>query len=93
MKKFSDIAKGDIPLVGDKMSIRDIIGKEIEIIAFATINSKYTKLCTKIQFKYEDKVCYVFTGSSVITGQLEKYQDELPFIATISKMDRCLILS
>lgn len=92
-KRFSDIAKDDIMLVGEKMKMENVIGKEIEIVAFAVINSKYTKLCTKIQFEYEGKTYFVFTGSSIITGQLEKHKDDLPFIATIAKMDRCLTLT
>ncbi|MCQ2608559.1 MAG: hypothetical protein MJ197_07735 [Bacteroidales bacterium] len=93
IKRFSDIAKDDIMLVGEKMKMENVIDKEIEIIAFAVINSKYTKLCTKIQFVYENKTYFVFTGSSIITGQLEKHKDDLPFLATIAKMDRCLTLT
>lgn len=92
-KQFSDIAKDDVMLVGEKMKMHDVIGKEIEIVAFTTLNPKYDKLCTKIQFKLDDKLCYVFTGSSIITGQLERHKDDLPFLAVIEKMDRCLTLT
>jgi len=35
-KRFSDIAKDDIMLVGEKMKMENVIGKEIEIVAFCS---------------------------------------------------------
>lgn len=93
VKRFSDFATEDMMLVGDKVQMHEILGREIEIINFAHINSKYTKLCTKIQFRMNNQLYFVFTGSTVVAGQLEKYKNELPFVAKIAKADRCFTLA
>ena len=41
----------------------------------------------------EDSNKVFFTGSEVLIDMLEKYKEELPFIATIRKIDRYYTLS
>ena len=41
-----------------------------------------------IQFRQDDTCHIVFTGSEVITSQLTRYRENLPFYATIKKIDK-----
>lgn len=88
MKRFSDFAKEDSIMNGDKIKIGDIVGKEIEIVDCKIGNSKFEgkKLLTlQIKLNGEDRV--VFTSSGVLIDQSEKYKNEMPFIATIEKVN------
>lgn len=88
MKRFSDFAKEDSIMNGDKIKIGDIVGKEIEIVDYKIGNSKFEgkKLLTlQIKLNGEDRV--VFTSSGVLIDQSEKYKNEMPFIATIEKVN------
>jgi hypothetical protein len=40
-----------------------------------------------------DERFIIFTGSTVLQEQLEKYKDRLPFMATIRKIDRFYTLT
>jgi len=97
-KRFTDFADEPKLLDGDKISIERILNKEIEIIDYKISPSKYTKnksgKCLTLQFIGEDGQRHIlFTGSDVLIGQMERYGDELPFIATIRKVDRYYTLS
>jgi len=41
MKKFSEIAKDDIHLAGEKISLPDIVGKPIVITGYKITKSKF----------------------------------------------------
>ena len=91
MKKFSDFSKENI-LDGDKMGIDDILNKEILILGYVIKNSRYSdnsngKYLT-LQIEKESKKHVIFTGSEVLIGQIEKYKDEIPFQATIRKINK-----
>ena len=96
-KHFSDFAQESGPLDGSKVKIDEILNKEIEVIGFKLKESKYTKSnssqCLTIQFIMDGSRHVVFTGSSVLMEQMKKYQDEIPFIATIKKIDKYYTLS
>jgi RNA-directed DNA polymerase len=88
MNKFSDFAEPTYTLKGDKIGIQEVLNKEIIITNFRIMKSKYEKEnYTQIQLKLhendEEKV--LFTGAVVLTDQLEKYKDKIPFTATIVK--------
>lgn len=91
-KRFSDFAKEHIPLDGDKIKIDAILNKEIEVLAVRIKPSKYgnkgTGSCLTIQFMMDGKRYVSFTGSGVLTDQAKQYQQELPFMATIKKIDK-----
>lgn len=91
MKKFSDISKENI-LDGDKIRLDDILNEEILIIGYRVKNSRYSKNSSgkylTLQIEYKDKKYVVFTGSDVLIDQLEKYGNEIPFLATIRKINR-----
>jgi len=91
-KRFSDFAKGHIPLDGDKLKINDILGKEIEVLAIRIKPSKYqgkgSGSCLTIQFLMQGLRYVTFTGSNVLADQAQQYNGELPFLTTIKKIDK-----
>ena len=90
MKRFSDFAKNSNAITGEKVKIDDVIGKEIVVTQYKISDSKYkvgTKLLT-LQFTLNTEERIVFTGSNVLIEQIEKYKTEIPFIATIKKVDK-----
>ena len=98
--RFSDFAEPGGPLEGKKVRIEEVMNIEILILAFRMKESKYqrtsAKDCLTIQFEYPDKPGekhVIFTGSGVLIDQLTTYEDKLPFLATIKKIDRFFTLS
>ena len=98
--RFSDFAEPGGPLEGKKVRIDDVTNLEILLLTFRMKESKYQKSsakdCLTIQFEYPDKPGekhVIFTGSNVLIDQLKKYEDRLPFLATIKKIDRYYTLS
>ncbi|MBO4704522.1 MAG: hypothetical protein J5647_02175, partial [Spirochaetaceae bacterium] len=94
MLKFSDFAADDEkPLEGEKERIDNILNKEIIISAIKITASKYKDhgdKCATVQF-YEESDArkrIFFTGSAVIIEQLEKYGEKLPFMTTVTKIDK-----
>ena len=94
LKKFSDFAVDESPLEGEKIKIDDIVNKEIVVLNYAVKNSKFANANSSkyltIQFteanSNEKKV--VFTGSTVLADQCEKYCNQIPFTATIKKIKK-----
>ena len=88
MKRFSDFAKEDSIMNGDKIKIGDIVGKEVEIIDYRIGDSKFEgkKLLT-LQIKLNGENRVVFTSSGVLIDQSKKYKNEMPFIVTIEKVN------
>ena len=75
-------------MMGDKVKIGDLIGKEMQITGYTVSKSKYDdKDLLTLQIKLNDEDRIVFTGSKVLINQCEKYKDNLPFIATIQKIN------
>lgn len=99
VKRFSDFADEPQPLEGDKVRIDEIINKEVTITGFDVKASRFKKNNSgkyiTIQFTKPDKEDpnVVFTGSDVLIDQLEKYQEEIPFLTTIRKINRYYTLS
>lgn len=91
MKRFSDFAK-EINITGDKIKIDEILNKEIEVINYKITESKYknkdnNKLLT-LQIKVNNEERVIFTGSNILIEQCEKYKNEMPFLATIKKINK-----
>ena len=98
--RFSDFAAHEGPLEGKKIRIDDVLNVEILITAYRLKESKYQRTsapdCLTIQFEYPDKPGVrhvIFTGSTVLCDQLKRYQDNLPFLATIKRIDRYFTLT
>jgi hypothetical protein len=98
-KRFSDFADEPNILDGAKTRIDDVLNKEIEIIGFKIAPSKFPKnqsgMFLTLQFIDMEsggrKI--VFTGSDVLINQMRKYEAQMPFYATIKKVDRYYILT
>ena len=86
MKKFSEICdESESHLKGERVSIKELYGKEIVLITFKVIKIKgENKLL--VQFSYEEGGDpHVFiTKSEVIKDRLSRYKSHLPFAATIT---------
>lgn len=97
-KRFGDFADEPAMLDGAKARIEDVLNKEIKIIGHRIAPSKYTKnksgLCLTLQFvDDEGRRLILFTGSDVLIEQVKKYENEIPFYATIKKIDRYYLLT
>lgn len=88
--RFSDFAEEAKVFEGDKKKIDEILNKEILVLDFKTKESKHHRdsQYTTIQFKLDDANYILFNGSRVLAEQLEKYKDNLPFYATIKKIEK-----
>jgi len=97
-KRFSDFAEEPKALDGDKVPIDSVLNKEIEIVGCRITTSKYNKnksgKCLTLQFVDDRGDRHViFTGSDVLVDQMKRYADEMPFVATIRKIDRYYTLT
>lgn len=97
MNRFADFADTSIsPIMdGKKISLEEVLDKEIIILNFRVKNTKYADAknpdCLTVQFTFEDKPDerrVFFTGSSVLTRQLEQYKEKLPFISVIKRIGK-----
>jgi len=99
MKRFSDFAKEAPPFKGEQMKLNELLNKEIKILNFKVQESQYKdkndeiKFYTTINFELDGEQHILFTGSDVLRNQLEKYKDEIPFMATIVKIERYYTLT
>lgn len=88
MHKFSDFAEEN-PLEGQKISLLELINKEVEVLAYKLNDSKQKSgtQCLTLQVRYNNELRVLFTGSSVLISQVLKYADKLPFEAKIKKIN------
>lgn len=91
-RRFSDLGISVTPdnLMGEKIKIAKVLGKEVLVKDFKLTDSKYekTKHCLTIQVELngEDKV--IFTGSEMLRKQIEQIdKNDFPFIATIANIN------
>lgn len=92
MKRFSDFATEINSMIGDKIKIDEVLGKEIEVIGYRVADSKYSKSpdskVLTLQFKLDGVDRILFTGSIVLLEQCIKYENEIPFLAKIEKVNK-----
>lgn len=90
MKRFSEFAEEDQQFEGDKVRLDDVLNKEVAVLNYKIGKSKYEGKgnYVTIQIKEEDETKVVFTGSEVLATQCKKYQEHMPFLTTIKKIDR-----
>lgn len=95
--KFAEFAEAPEILDGEKIQIERVLNQEIEIIGYNIRPSKYGKntsgQCLTLQFVLSEQRRVLFTGSDVLIGQMQKYGDRIPFLATIRKVDKYYTLS
>lgn len=96
-KRFADFAEEATPLDGDKIKIEQILDQEVLVIGCNIRRSKYEKnrsgKCLLMQMEIDGEHRVLFTGSDVLIEQMEKYGEQIPFVATIKKIDRFYTLS
>lgn len=96
--KFSDFATIRTKLEGERVKdITEVLNKELIFTAFNISRSK-VQGCEKyitIQFKETETspLRVVFTSSMVLMDQFIEYEEQLPFTATIKKVNRYLTLT
>lgn len=92
MKRFSDFSQEPKVLDGDKVKLDSILNQEIMITGYSVKKSKYAKNESgnylTVQFEMSGEKKIIFTGSDVLIDQLGRYGDEIPFLATIRKINR-----
>jgi len=94
MKRFADFAEEHKPLEGDKVKLNDILNQEIEITGYSIKQSKYKESdYLTLQFKIDGNLNILFTGSGVLINQLEKYENEIPFVTEIKKINKYYTLT
>lgn len=96
-KRFSDFCEEAKPLDGAKVKIESVLNMDIVITGYKVSHSRYNNAgygkCLTLQFEVEGAKNVMFTGSTVLIDQLEKYGNEIPFTAMIKKIDRYYTLS
>ncbi|MFQ6696494.1 MAG: hypothetical protein ACLRFP_00600 [Alphaproteobacteria bacterium] len=94
-EKFSAFAKNKLPMPGNKKYLDQILNREIFVVDFRVTESKHRQnsKCLQIQFLLDSEVCVAFTGSVVLLDQITSSKDKLPFVATLTKIDKYYTLS
>ena len=92
MKRFSDFAKKQSQLSGEKLPIESVLNKEVYVKGFRRAKSKYPKnesgQYLTIQVEIDDKEHVIFTSSGVLLNQSIDYENELPFLAKIVRINK-----
>lgn len=93
MKRFSEFSKEEAALEGAKLKIEELINREIIVLSYRLGKSKYkdsggTYLTIQFKLSPTDDPKVIFTGSDVLADQCQKYEDEMPFVATIKKINK-----
>jgi hypothetical protein len=102
MNKFSDFADLSVSPVmdGKKTPLNDILGKEIIVHRYRVKNTKYSDAknpeCLTVQFTFPEapeELKIFFSGSSVLTRQLEQYKEKIPFSSVIKRVGKYFTFS
>lgn len=88
--KFSNFARDKLPMPGTKKRLDEILNREITVTDFRINKSKRNDNaeCLQLQFVLGDDVCIAFTGSVVLLDQIKSVKENIPFKATIVKIDK-----
>lgn len=95
MKRYSEFATKRQHMIGDKIKIEKILGKEIAILSYRISPSivKEDTNCLAMQIEVANEKRIIFTSSTILMEEIEKYKDNLPFLTTIEKIDRFYIFA
>lgn len=77
-------------LLGEKIKIAKVLGKEIIVKAYKITKSKYEKseYCLTIQIELNGEQKVIFTGSTALKSQIEQVnKDDFPFTTTIENIN------
>jgi len=93
MQRFEDFVE-EKTFIGDKIKLNDLVDREIIIESYKIDKSKYNDgQCLSLQIVFDNQKRVVFSGSEVIKDQVVKYQEKLPFITTVKKINNYFILT
>lgn len=89
MKSFSEIERKNN---SSKISIKDVLDKEIIVRSFSVRDSKFIdegkKYVLKLNIEVDGERKYLFTGSNVLINQIESFKSDLPFKTTIKEINK-----
>lgn len=87
---FATFARHKLPMPGTKVRLDKILNREILVTDFRVTKSKHHpgQDCLQIQFFVDNDVFIAFTGSSVLMDQITSVGENIPFRATVVKIDR-----
>jgi hypothetical protein len=102
--RFQDFSQEKERLDGAKKRIHEIVNQEILITGYSIGRSKFNGdgngnesekngTYLTLQFEQAGERYVVFTGSEVISDQIERYKEFIPFYTTIRHIDRYYTLS
>ena len=88
--RFSAFARDKLPMPGKKRRLDEILNREIIVTDFRITKSKKRDGtdCLQMQFILDGEACVAFTGSAVLTDQIQAARDNIPFRGTVVKIDR-----
>ncbi len=88
--RFSAFARDKLPMPGKKRRLDEILNREIIITDFRITKSKKRDGtdCLQLQFILDGEACVAFTGSAVLTDQIQSARENIPFRGTVVKIDR-----
>ena len=97
MKRFSELGIETTvkSFEGDKISIETILNKEVKVLAYRIVKSKYEEKgngrCLHIQLEFNNEKRVLFTGSGYLMDTIERAKDDdFPFATTIVKQNKRL---
>lgn len=75
---------------GKKKRLDEILNQEIMVTDFRINKSKKQVggECLQLQFVLGGEVCVAFTGSVVLIDQIQSAEGNIPFVATVVKIDK-----
>ena len=89
MKRFADFSEEEV-LEGNKIRIDNILNNEVKITGYSIKTSRYSKnesgKYLTLQVEIDQEKFVIFTGSDVLINQMDKYGEEVPFVATVRKI-------
>lgn len=90
MKQFNELGIKDEKkgLVGDKIKVERILEKQITIIDFDIVDSKFDGKCLQVQIEYNNEKRVIFTSAKRLISTMEKVdKTSLPFSTIIKKQE------
>lgn len=92
LMRFSDFAEEPAALEGDKVPIDSVLNKELIVTGYRIGKTKYCRggneHCLTMEVVIEGVKHVIFTGSVVLTEQVTKYANMMPFVASIVKINK-----
>jgi len=96
-ERFADFSQEEVALYGDKTRIDSIVNQEVVVTGYRIRKSRFSKNTSgdylTLQIEIDGTMYVCFTGSDVLIDQMKKYCEEIPFTATIKKINQYYTLT